>query len=75
VISGHTDTVGSEAYNDQLSTERAAAVAAAIRNDPRFRDALSLVDFGERKLAVATEDEVAESMNRRVEIQVMVPEE
>jgi outer membrane protein OmpA-like peptidoglycan-associated protein len=75
VISGHTDPGGSEAYNDQLSTARAAAVAAAIRNDPRFRDALSLVDFGERKLAVATADEVAESMNRRVEIQVMVPEE
>lgn len=70
VISGHADTVGSDAFNDILSSRRASAVADAIRNDPRFREALSVVEFGEQKLAVATGDGVDEPMNRRVEITV-----
>ncbi|MEZ5932143.1 MAG: phosphate ABC transporter substrate-binding/OmpA family protein [Alphaproteobacteria bacterium] len=74
VISGHTDTVGSTAYNDWLGERRAAAVANAIRNDPRFREALSVVDYGETMLAVATDDEVAEPMNRRVEITILEDE-
>jgi outer membrane protein OmpA-like peptidoglycan-associated protein len=70
-ISGHTDTVGSDDSNFELSTQRANAVADAIRNDPRFRDALSVVEFGETRLAVVTGDGVDEPMNRRVEITVI----
>lgn len=70
VISGHTDTVGSDVFNNDLSSQRAHSVANAIRNDPRFREVLSLVEFGERRLAIATDDNVAEPMNRRVEITV-----
>jgi outer membrane protein OmpA-like peptidoglycan-associated protein len=71
VISGHTDTVGSTAHNDRLAERRAAAVADAIENDPRFREALSVIDYGETMLAVATGDEVAEPKNRRVEIIIL----
>ena len=71
VISGHTDTMGPDTYNDWLSKQRAANVAVAIRNDPRFREALSVMEYGERYLAVATDDEVSEPMNRRVEIAVV----
>lgn len=71
VISGHTDTTGPDTYNDWLSKQRAENVAVAIRNDPRFREALSVVEYGERYLAVATNDEVSEPMNRRVEIAVV----
>ncbi|MEM8948246.1 MAG: OmpA family protein [Pseudomonadota bacterium] len=70
VISGHADTVGTDASNTVLSSQRAQSVADAIRNDPRFREVLSVVEFGERSLAVATDDNVAEPKNRRVEITV-----
>jgi outer membrane protein OmpA-like peptidoglycan-associated protein len=74
VIAGHTDTAGPEAYNDRLGKRRADAVAAAIRNDPRFREALSVIDYGETTLAVTTEDEVVEPLNRRVEITIIEDE-
>ena len=71
VISGHTDTVGPEHYNNELAQRRAITVANAIKNDPRFREALSVVEYGELMLAVATDDEVSEPMNRRVEITIL----
>ncbi len=74
IISGHTDTVGSPSANKKLAALRAAEVADAIRNDPRYRDALSVVEFGESVPAIETGDEVGESLNRRVLITI-VPEE
>ncbi len=71
VISGHTDTVGTASYNNQLAKIRADGVAAAIRNDPRFREALSVVEYGESNLAVVTDDNVPEARNRRVKITIV----
>lgn len=71
VIAGHADRVGTKVYNEALSSRRAEGVAAAIRNDPRFREALSVIEFGETKPAVPTEDGVPEPMNRRVEITIL----
>ena len=71
VISGHTDTSGSTSYNDDLAKRRASVVADAIRNDPRFREALSVVEFGETNLALTTRDGVSEQMNRRVVITIL----
>ncbi len=71
MITGHTDTVGTEDYNSKLSRKRAESAANAIKNDPRFREALSVLEFGEAKLAVTTADGVQEPKNRRVEITVI----
>lgn len=71
VISGHTDTVGSESSNNVLAGRRAVEVANAIRNDPRFREALNVVEFGESNLAVETADGVPELLNRRVMITIL----
>lgn len=71
VISGHTDTAGSTSYNDNLAKRRASVVADTIRNDPRFREALSVVEFGEEKPALKTRDGVSEQMNRRVVITIL----
>ena len=68
VVIGHTDRVGTLDYNDGLSRQR----AARVRNDliklgiPGSR--VAAVGRGERELLVATEDEVSEPRNRRVEI-------
>jgi flagellar motor protein MotB len=59
------------AYNTYLSRLRAQSAAKAIENDPRFREALSVIEFGEAIPAVPTADEVPEPMNRRVEIIVV----
>jgi len=74
VISGHTDLVGPAGYNHDLAERRAASVASAIRNDERFREALSVIEFGENQPAVPTEDEVPEPRNRRTEITVLPAE-
>lgn len=74
ILNGHADTVGPEPYNDGLSLSRAQSVAAAIRNDPRFQDATSVMSFGERDLAVPTANEVKEPKNRRVVITVVAGE-
>ncbi|MGH1480395.1 MAG: OmpA family protein [Geminicoccales bacterium] len=68
VISGHTDTVSSDTYNGGLAWRWAAATAEAIKNDPCFREALSVIEHGAMMLAVATDDEVSEPKNRCVEI-------
>ncbi|MEM7022623.1 MAG: OmpA family protein, partial [Pseudomonadota bacterium] len=57
VLAGHADTMGPELYNDQLSRARAQSVAATIRNDERFKDALNVIEFGENELAIPTGDE------------------
>lgn len=69
-ISGHTDRVGTESYNEALAEQRAKAVSAAVASDKRFRNSLDVIEFGESKPAVWTEDERKEPRNRRVEITV-----
>jgi outer membrane protein OmpA-like peptidoglycan-associated protein len=68
-IEGHTDTVGSPAYNKALSDQRAAAVrnylATNFKVDPSRLDA---VGMGEEGLLVATPDQTAEPRNRRVAV-------
>lgn len=67
-VTGHTDTVGSEEANDQLSLERARQVMAVLAAEDFPADALSAVGRGEREPAVETGDNVANAQNRRVEV-------
>ncbi len=70
LVVGHTDTLGSGSYNDDISMQRARAVRERLVQegiDPRRIEA---VGRGERELLVPTRDDVAEPRNRRVEIQV-----
>ena len=68
-IEGHTDTVGSAAYNRALSDRRAAAVrdylASNFKVDP---SRLEAVGMGEEGLLVPTADQTAEPRNRRVAV-------
>lgn len=71
VISGHTDTVGSAAQNDELSRRRAQQVRQMFV-DQRLFPAIRIeaVGRGERELAVRTPDETDEPRNRRVVVEV-----
>lgn len=71
-IGGHTDSMGSTAYNQRLSTARATAVAAVVRKSRPDLD-LTVTGFGEaRPVAPNTsggeDDPVGRAENRRVEI-------
>ncbi len=68
-IAGHTDTVGSRAYNLTLSQERANAVAQYLESKfsiPASR--LAAIGRGENGLLVQTPPQTPEPRNRRVQI-------
>ena len=65
-IAGHTDSVASDAYNLNLSRERANAVAAVARTTG-VRIA-SVTGYGERKPAASNGTALGRAKNRRVEI-------
>jgi len=73
VVSGHTDTVGSSDYNQDLGARRAEAVAAELERQGVPQNAISTTSRGEDDLLVPTGDGVREAQNRRVEIQLPAP--
>src|ERR1700739_2994477 len=67
-VTGHTDTVGSDAYNMRLSRRRAESVAAQLERDGLPSSCIESVAKGKRDLLVPTADGVKEPQNRRVQI-------
>ena len=65
---GHTDTVGSAAYNLNLSRKRAKLVKKELVNLGVPADLVSTDGRGETDLFVPTADNVKEQLNRRVEV-------
>lgn len=70
VVIGHTDRRGSLEANDRLSLQRAQAVRDRLVAAGAAPERVSVAGRGEREPAVATEDEVPEPRNRRVEIKL-----
>jgi len=70
VVIGHTDRVGAEEANDELSLQRAERVKAdfVVQGIPAER--IRAAGRGEREPIVPTSDGVDEPRNRRVEINV-----
>ena len=69
-VAGHTDTVGTDQYNDALSLRRAERVQALLIARGISPSSIVAVGRGKRELLVPTPDNVAEPRNRRVEITV-----
>jgi outer membrane protein OmpA-like peptidoglycan-associated protein/outer membrane cobalamin receptor len=67
-VTGHTDTVGSDAYNMRLSRRRAESVAAELEKKGIPSSEIDIVAKGKRDLLVPTADGVKEPQNRRVQI-------
>jgi iron complex outermembrane receptor protein len=67
-VTGHTDTVGSDAYNMRLSRRRAEAVATQLEKDGIPSSEIQIIAKGKRDLLVPTGDGVKEPQNRRVQI-------
>jgi outer membrane protein OmpA-like peptidoglycan-associated protein len=67
-VTGHTDTVGSEADNDTLSRNRAKEVSALLAAKGFDPSVMTAVGRGERELKEQTADNVSSDANRRVEV-------
>jgi iron complex outermembrane receptor protein len=67
-VTGHTDTVGTAAYNQGLSERRAAAVKKTLVADGVAGGEITTIGVGKTGLLVPTADGVREPQNRRAEI-------
>ena len=65
---GHTDSIGSEAYNLKLSERRARKVAAELAARSVPPEQTKVEWFGETHPRVPTADGAREAQNRRVEV-------
>ncbi len=69
-VVGHTDSVGSEASNQQLSERRAHAVASYLASNGVSSSRLRTEGRGEREPRDSNDTEAGRAINRRVEIYV-----
>lgn len=73
IIAGHTDSTGSEAYNQDLSNRRAAAVRGYLLDRGVAAERLTTVGFGESEPVASNETELGRAQNRRVEFRLQEP--
>jgi outer membrane protein OmpA-like peptidoglycan-associated protein len=67
-ITGHTDRLGSDKDNDDLSRARAVEIRDALAKAGQIPSDTRAVGRGEREPVVQTADGVSEPQNRRVEV-------
>ena len=71
-IGGHTDSTGSEAYNQTLSVRRASAVANVLQLQNISVDRMLVLGFGESRPVADNSSDSGREQNRRVEL-LLVP--
>lgn len=69
-VEGHTDSVGTEEYNLDLSHRRAHAVKALLIQQGIADNRIEVIGFGETMPVATNDTEVGRQMNRRVEIKI-----
>lgn len=70
-ITGHTDSQGNDAYNLNLSENRAAAIRAYLEANMGFPpDQLTSIGYGERQPIASNETAEGRNLNRRIEVAV-----
>ncbi len=70
-VAGHTDSTGSDQYNQALSERRAGSVAAYLRSRQVLADRLLTVGAGESRPIATNSTEAGRQQNRRVEITIV----
>ena len=70
-IGGHTDSDGSEAYNDELSTRRANAVVDHLVNNGIPGERLVAKGYGASQPLVPNDSDENKARNRRTEMRVL----
>lgn len=67
-VAGHTDSTGSDAYNQKLSEQRAQSVAAYLKSKKVEPARFEVIGFGERNPVADNATAEGRSLNRRVEL-------
>lgn len=71
-IAGHTDFIGSDQYNDQLSVKRASSVVDFLINKGIAPTRLETKGFGKTRPIASNDDEIeGRELNRRVEFRIL----
>lgn len=69
-LSGHTDSRGSDAYNQRLSEQRAKSVLEYLESKGVEASRMGAIGVGEAKPVADNETEEGRELNRRVELRV-----
>ena len=69
-VTGHTDSTGSEAYNQKLSQQRALAVASYLSSKGVADQRLAASGYGEAFPIASNNTPTGRAQNRRVEVQL-----
>ncbi|MBF0390962.1 MAG: OmpA family protein, partial [Desulfamplus sp.] len=72
VLQGHTDSKGTDAYNQALSMRRSQSVKTYLVNKGINADRLKCEGFGESMPAASNDTEFGRSLNRRVQLMPVV---
>lgn len=75
LIIGHTDATGSDAYNQNLSQQRAQAAASYVVRNGVAEDRLATRGMGENDPVATNDTEEGQQLNRRVEVVIYAGEE
>ena len=70
-VSGHTDSIGSDAANQALSERRANAVAGYLMGQGVQRERFEIIGMGERYPVASNDTDSGRALNRRVEIRLL----
>ena len=70
-VEGHTDSRGTDVYNQKLSERRADSVADYLSRGGISRNRLSTEGFGESKPVASNMNEDGRAQNRRVELRII----
>lgn len=71
-VAGHTDSVGTDAYNQHLSVQRANAVGNYLMGKGLLRDRFIITGAGESRPIASNDTDSGRAQNRRVEV-TLVP--
>ncbi len=72
-VAGHTDSIGSEAYNQRLSEQRAAHVKRYLSSKGVPVKKMEVAGYGKSEPIASNDSDIGRKLNRRVEIRVIPP--
>ena len=70
-VAGHTDSVGSDAFNQRLSEQRASSVGSYLMGQGLQHERFEIVGFGKQHPIADNGTDQGRALNRRVEIRVV----
>jgi len=70
-VAGHTDNVGTDAYNQTLSQQRANSVATYLTGKGVMQQRMIVVGAGETHPIASNDTDAGRAQNRRVEITIV----